>query len=92
MTTHQNISGPLSRNGIPARVVPGTVTISEQTVDAVVELLGICEEFLRTAGPKVLAELRTYLRGQFPPADPTWLIDVLGFNHLHLTRAKEQTR
>ena len=62
------------------------VSLSEHTVANIVELLGMCEEFLRTAGPSTHAELRTYLRRQVPPADPGWLIDMLGFNSLHLGR------
>lgn len=63
---------------------PATVALSEYTVTALGEVLGLCEEFLRTAGPNVHAELRGYLRAQCPPADPTWLIDMLGFHALHL--------
>lgn len=61
-----------------------TVAMTEHTVAALAELLGIVEEFLRTAGPNVQAELRGYLRSQWPPADPIWLIDMLGFHGLHL--------
>lgn len=60
------------------------VVLSDYTVAALRELLGICEEFLRTAGPAVHAELRAYLQQQSPPADPAWLVDMLGFNQLHL--------
>lgn len=62
----------------------GEVVLSDYTVANLAELLGMCEEFLRTAGPAVHAELRGYLRAQ--AADPVWLIDMLGFNNLHLTR------
>jgi hypothetical protein len=61
-----------------------TIAVSEYTATTLRELLGICEEFLRTAGPAVHAELRAYLACQNPPADPVWLIDMLGFHSLHL--------
>ena len=64
--------------------IPATVALTEHTVAALGELLSMCEEFLRTAGPLVHAELRGYLAGQYPPADPTWLIDMLGFQSVHL--------
>lgn len=107
MTTHQINSDqidvdqlapdPRPGDAFPAptgagTVTTGTVTLSGHTLDAVTELLGLCEEFLRTAGPETLAELRTYLRGQCPPAGPGWLIDMLGFNHLHLRRTAEPTK
>lgn len=60
------------------------VTLTEHTVAALAEILSMVEEFLRTAGPNVHAELRGYLRSQWPPADPGWLIDMLGFHALHL--------
>ncbi|QDP94791.1 hypothetical protein FOE78_20655 [Microlunatus elymi] len=60
------------------------VELSQYTAATLAELLGLCEEFLRTAGPAVHAELRRYLTGQTPPADPGWLIDMLGFHQLHL--------
>lgn len=62
----------------------GEVVLSDYTVASLTELLGMCEEFLRTAGPAVHAELRGYLRTH--AADTVWLIDMLGFNNLHLTR------
>jgi len=68
-------------NNMPTQA---TVALSEYTVAALSEVLGMCEEFLRTAGPTVHAELRGYLRQQCPPADPVWLIDMLGFHGLHL--------
>jgi hypothetical protein len=68
----------------PAPHAPATVTLTEWSVAALGELLGICDEFLRTAGPNVHAELRGYLARQSPPADPGWLIDMLGFNALYL--------
>lgn len=77
MTTNPT-TDPIS----PAR--PTGVVLSDYTTASIGELLGMCEEFLRTAGPAVHAELRSYLRAQSPPADPSWLIDMLGFNHLHL--------
>jgi hypothetical protein len=66
---------PTSRN---------TVAVTAHTVASLAELLGMCEEFLRTAGPLVHAELRAYLAHQAPPADPSWFIDMLGFNSVHL--------
>jgi hypothetical protein len=63
---------------------PSTVTLTDHTAATLRELLAMCEEFLRTAGPTVHAELRAYLAHQAPPADPCWLIDMLGFHSLHL--------
>ncbi|MGC4192929.1 MAG: hypothetical protein QM589_17425 [Thermomicrobiales bacterium] len=60
------------------------VTVTGHTVASVAELLAMSEEFLRTAGPLVHAELRTYLAHRCPPADPSWFIDVLGFSSIHL--------
>lgn len=67
---------------LPAR--PAQVALSAYTVAAIGELLSMCDEFLRTAGPVVRDELRAYLRRQYPPTDPGWLIDMLSFNSLHL--------
>lgn len=66
--------------------IPTKVSLTEHTAASVAELLAMCEEFLRTAGPATHAELRTYLHHQSPPADPSWFIDMLGFNALHLGR------
>lgn len=74
MTVHQ---GTTSRLGI---------TLSENTVTTVRELLNLTDEFLRTASPTVHAELRAYLHAQVPPADPGWFIDLLGLNAMHLAR------
>lgn len=68
-------------SGMPGR---DTVAVTAHTVASLAELLGMCEEFLRTAGPLVHAELRSYLNRQAPPADPSWFIDMLGFNSVHL--------
>ncbi|HET7355559.1 MAG TPA: hypothetical protein VFJ09_02680 [Nocardioidaceae bacterium] len=65
---------------------PAMVSLTEHTVATVHELLAMCEEFLRTAGPAVHAELRAYLDRQAPPADPGWLVDMLGFSAMHLAR------
>lgn len=62
----------------------GTVTLTTHTVASLHELLVMCEEFLRIADSTVLTALRRYLDIQDPPADPFWLIDVLGFHALHL--------
>lgn len=67
---------------LPAR--PAQVVLSAYTVAAIGELLSMCDEFLRTAGPVVRDELRAYLHHQYPPTDPVWLIDMLSFNSLHL--------
>lgn len=67
---------------LPAR--PAQVVLSAYTVAAIGELLSMCDEFLRTAGPAVRDELRAYLRHQYLPTDPGWLIDMLGFNSMHL--------
>ena len=61
-----------------------TVAVTAHTVASLAELLAMCEEFLRTAGPLVHAELRAYLSHQAPPADPSWFIDMLGFNSIHI--------
>jgi hypothetical protein len=61
-----------------------TVAITSHTAASLAELLGMCEEFLRTAGPLVHAELRDYLAHQAPPADPCWFIDMLGFSSVDL--------
>ena len=74
----------------PHTPVP-TVTLSDYTATTLRELLGMCEEFLRTAGPTVHAELRAYLACQNPPADPNWLIDMLGFHTLHLRHLTPST-
>lgn len=63
---------------------PDTVTVTAHTAASVSELLAMSEEFLRTAGPAVAAELRAYLNHRCPPADPSWFIDMLGFTSLHL--------
>lgn len=71
-----------SPDTLPAR--PAQVVLSAYTIAAIGELLSMCDEFLRTAGPAVRDELRAYLRHQYPPTDPGWLIDMLGFNSLYL--------
>ena len=70
----------------PTSDMPGraTVAVTAHTVASLAELLAMCEEFLRTAGPLVHAELRAYLNRQAPPADPSWFLDMLGFNSVHL--------
>lgn len=79
---------PTANQSAPRSATPRTpsVSLSEHTVANITELLSMCEEFLRTAGPSTHAELRTYLRAQMPPADPGWFIDMLGFTALHLGR------
>jgi hypothetical protein len=76
-----NTPTTVTTSGLPGR---DTVAVSAHTVASLAELLGMCEEFLRTAGPHVPAELRAYLSHQAPPADPSWFIDMLGFNTVHL--------
>lgn len=61
-------------------------SLSEHTYANITELLSMCEEFLRTAGPSTHAELRAYLRQQVPPADTGWFIDMLDFTATHLQR------
>jgi hypothetical protein len=68
----------------PTTPTSTTVAISEYTAASIGELLTMCEEFLRTAGPATHCELRSYLRDQNPPTDPGWLIDMLGFTAVHL--------
>lgn len=82
------ITTPVTDQSAPMSAAPGppSVSLSEHTIASITELLSMCEEFLRTAGPSTHAELRTYLRRQVPPADPGWFIDMLGFNSLHLAR------
>lgn len=60
------------------------VTVTAYTAASVSELLDVCEEFLRTASPATRAELATFLDRQSPPADPSWLLDMLGFTSAHL--------
>jgi hypothetical protein len=61
-----------------------SMNITTYTASSLTELLETCEEFLRTASPQVHAELRSYLHDQRPPADPSWLIDMLGFSSAQL--------
>lgn len=61
-----------------------TVSVTAHTTASVAELLAMSEEFFRTAGPAVAAELRAYLTHRCPPADPSWFIDMLGFTTIHL--------
>ena len=61
-----------------------TVAVRAHTVAGPTEPLGMCEEFLRPAGPLVHAELPACLARQAPPADPSWFIDMPGFNSVHL--------
>lgn len=61
-----------------------SVALTAHTAASVTELLAMTEEFLRTAGPLVHAELRDYLAHRCPPADPAWFIDMLGFTGSHL--------
>ena len=68
-------------SGLPGR---DTIAVTAHTVASLAELLAMCEEFLRTAGPLVHAELRAYLAHQAPPADPSWFPDMLGFSSVHL--------
>jgi hypothetical protein len=65
---------------------PPEVALTQYTVATVHELLALAEEFFRTASPAVRAELLTYLDAQVPPADPSWFIDMLGLNAMHLAR------
>ena len=81
MAIHIHPTGPTDCTNAPR-----TVALTELTAATLRELLAMCEEFLRTAGPTVHAELRTYLAHQTPPADPCWLIDMLGFQACHLSR------
>ena len=67
----------------PSTTPAPTVAITPHTAASLAELLGMCEEFLRTAGPLVHAELRDYLARQ-TPTDPSWFIDMLGFSSVHL--------
>jgi hypothetical protein len=49
--------------------------------ELIAELLGLCDDFFRAAGPVVPEELRAFLisRGVGRRARPGWFIDVLGF-------------
>ena len=49
------------------------------------ELLGLCEQFFRHAGPAVHAELDQFLTAHAHPGGIGWFIDALGF--ATLTRA-----
>lgn len=84
--THTTNTSPEPTTGPGTGVIDArpTLALTEHTVATLTELLSMVEEFLRTASPNVHAELRGYLRAQWPPADPGWLIDMLGFHGLHL--------
>lgn len=60
------------------------VTLTSTAAESLVELLELCEQFLRTAGPAVQAELQAFLGEQRHRPDPVLLIDLLGFNGLFL--------
>lgn len=60
------------------------VTITGQTAVDLVDLIENCDLFLRTASDTVRAELRTFLGQDSTRPDVCWLIDMLGFNTLHL--------
>jgi hypothetical protein len=57
--------------------------------DQLPELLHICEDFFRTAGPATLAELDTILREHGITGGPGWLIDMLGLTRLRLQHDTE---
>jgi hypothetical protein len=60
------------------------VTVTGYAAASLAELLGHCEEFLRTASPTVRTELHAFLGRQPTAPDLGWLIDMLGFNTLYL--------
>jgi hypothetical protein len=57
--------------------------------DRLSELLHICEDFFRNAGPATLAELDMILREHGITGGPGWLIDTLGLTRLHLQHQHE---
>ena len=59
--------------------------------DQLPELLHVCEDFFRTAGPATLAELDTILREHAITGGPGWLIDMLGLTRLHLPHQHDAT-
>ncbi|MDP9443025.1 MAG: hypothetical protein M3P83_01200 [Actinomycetota bacterium] len=65
---------------------PAPVTLTALTAERILEVLNYCEEFLRTAGPLVHAELATYLEDYHPPTDVSWLLDSIGAEAQHLRR------
>ncbi len=71
----------------PRRPSPGDappVPMSDNAARSVLELLQLCDLFLRTATPAVRAELSDFLAHQPTPLDANLLIDMLGFNALYL--------
>jgi hypothetical protein len=60
------------------------VTVSNNAACSLLELLELCDLFLRTATPAVRAELKVFLDTQPTPLDANLLIDMLGFNALYL--------
>jgi hypothetical protein len=82
----------------PPRTTPTTMpalggdtalTLTGSAAESVIELLELCEQFLRTASPAVHAELAAFLTEASQPEqprrpDPACLIDLLGFHHLWL--------
>jgi hypothetical protein len=65
-------------------VDPAPVTVTGHAATDLIELLELCDEFLRTASPIVRAELKDFLDQQPSPPPMSWLIDMLGFNALYL--------
>jgi hypothetical protein len=59
--------------------------------DQLSELLHICEDFFRNAGPATLTELDTILRERGITGGPGWLIDMLGLTRPHLQHQHETT-
>jgi hypothetical protein len=60
------------------------ITVSDNAACSVLELLELCDLFLRTATPAVRAELSGFLDHQPTGLDANLLIDMLGFNALYL--------
>ena len=68
----------------PHRSDAPAVTVSGYAAGSLLELLELCDLFLRTASPAVRAELAGFLQQQPTPLDAYLLIDLVGFNALYL--------
>jgi hypothetical protein len=68
-----------------------TTSQAQPDHDHLPELLHICEDFFRNAGPATQAELDMILRQHGITGGPGWLIDMLALTRLHLQHQHETT-
>ena len=61
-----------------------TTSQAKPSLDQMPQLLHVCEDFFRNAGPATLAELDTVLREHSITGGPGWLIDTLGLTRYRL--------